>query len=310
MACAPRSVSFKNRNLDIAGHLRLPDGFDEKKTYAALVIVTPGSSVKEQIGAVYGGKMADRGFITLTFDPSYQGESGGEPRDLEDPAARVEDVRCAVDYLTTLPYVDEERLGVLGICNGGGYAVNAAMTEHRFKAVGTVVAVNMGRAWRHFLLSADAAGGPLGAVGKQRTAEARGGEARRDPWIPESMEEAKAVGITDPDTLDAVAFYTERRPAKTRSNRLRFTSHGSLLGFDAFHLVDELLTQPLQVIVGGRLGTTFSFEDGKTLFERATTKKDFVVVEGAGHYDLYDKDEYVDQAVDRLDGFYAEYLNQ
>ena len=310
MARELKSVSFSNRHLDIAGHLRLPVGFDEKKTYAALVIVTPGSSVKEQIGAVYGGKMADRGFITLTFDPSYQGESGGEPRDLEDPAARVEDVRCAVDYLMTLPYVDEERLGVLGICNGGGYAVNAAMTEHRFKAVGTVVAVNMGRAWRQFLLSADGAGGPLEAVGKQRTAEARGGEARRDPWIPESMDEAKAAGITDPDTLDAVAFYTERRPAKTRTNRLLFTSNGTLLGFDAFHLVGELLTQPLQVIVGGRLGTTFSFEDGKTLFERATSKKEFFVVEGAGHYDLYDKDEYVDQAVERLDGFYTEYLNQ
>lgn len=155
MACEPKPVSFKNRDLDIAGQLRLPNGFDDKKSYAALVIVTPGSSVKEQIGAVYGSKMADRGFVTLTFDPSYQGESGGEPRDLEDPAARVEDVRCAVDYLMTLPYVDEERLGVLGVCNGGGYAVNAAMTEHRFKAVGTVVAVNMGRAWRQAAPSAD-----------------------------------------------------------------------------------------------------------------------------------------------------------
>ena len=309
MPCELKRVSFKSRGLDLAGHLRFPEHFDEKKSYAALVIVTPGSSVKEQIGAVYGGKMADRGFITLTFDPSYHGESGGEPRDLEDPAARVEDVRCAVDHMMTLPYVDEERLGVLGICNGGGYAVNAAMTEHRFKAVGTVVAVNMGRAWRQFLLSGDAVGRPLEAVGEQRTAQARGGEARRDPWIPDSMDEAMAAGITDPDTLDAVAFYTERRPAKTRSNRLLFTSNGLLLGFDAFHLVGELLTQPIQVIVRGRLGTTYSFEDGKALFERAANKKDFFVVEGAGHYDLYDKDEYVDQAIERLDSFYQEHLS-
>lgn len=81
------------------------------------------------------------------------------------------------------------------------------------------------------------------------------------------------------------------------------------MGFDAFHLVGELLTQPIQVIVGRRLGTTFSFEDGKTLFERAPNKKDMFVVEGAGHYDLYDKDEYVDQAVERLDGFYKEHLS-
>jgi fermentation-respiration switch protein FrsA (DUF1100 family) len=208
----------------------------------------------------------------------------------------------------TLPYVGENRIGALGVCNGGGYAVSVAKTEHRLKAVGTVVAVNMGRAWRQAQPSADAVVDMLEAVGKQRTAEARGGEARRDPWIPDSMDEAKAADITDPDTLDAVAFYSERRPAKTRTNRLLFISNSLLLGFDAFHLVGELLTQPVQVIVGGRLGTTFSFGDGKTLFELATNKKDFFVVEGAGHYDMYDKDEYVDQAVERLASFYDECL--
>lgn len=308
MACELKSISFKNGSIDVAADLHLPDGFDEKRTYAALVIVTPGSSVRGQIGAVYGGKMAERGFVTLAFDPSYQGESGGEPRDMEDPAARVEDVRCAVDYLMTLPYVGQEQVGVLGICAGGGYAVNAALTEHRFKAVGTVVAVNIGRARRQGSLSAGAIADALEAVGKQRTAEARGGAARCDPWIPDNMDEANAAGITDRDVLDAVEFYSERRPAGTRTNRLNFRSHGLLMAFDAFHLVGELLTQPVQVIVGGRLGTTFQFEDGKQLFERANTKKDMLVIEGAGHYEMYDKDEYVDQAIERLDGFYSEYL--
>ena len=176
-----RQVSFKNGQIDIAGDLHFPDGFDETTTYATLVIVTLGTSVKEQLGAIYGSKMADRGFVTLAFDPSYQGQSGGEPRDMENPASRVEDVRCAVDYLMTLPFVGEERVGVLGICAGGGYAVNAALTEHRFKAVGTVVAVNMGRANRQGSLTADAVRKTLEAVGKQRTAEARGGSARFDP---------------------------------------------------------------------------------------------------------------------------------
>lgn len=276
MACELKPVSFRNGSIDIAADLRLPDGFDAQKTYAALVLVTPGSSVKGQIGAIYGQRMADKGFITLVFDPSYQGESGGEPRDLEDPSMRVEDVRCAVDYLMTLPYVGEERVGVLGICAGGGYAVSAALTEPRIKAVGTVVPVNVGRARRQAGTSADAAAKLLEAVGRQRTLEARGGEPRREKWIPDSPEEAKTAGIIDPDTLEAVDFYrTPRGYDANSSNRWQFRSAALILGFDAFHLVGELLTQPLQVIVGGRLGTTFSYGDGKTLFERARTTKRF-----------------------------------
>lgn len=308
MISEPKRISFKNGTIDVIGDLHFPDSFQETKKYAALVIVTPGSSVRKQIGAVYGKKMAERGFIALAFDPSCQGESGGECRDLEDPAARVEDVRCAVDFLMTLAYVGEERVGVLGVCAGGGYAVNAALTEHRFKAVGTVVAVNMGRAMRQAKLSAGALVNALEAVGKQRTAEARGAGPRLDPWIPDNLDQAKVAGIIDQDTLDAVRFYSEHRPASTRTNRLNFRSIGPLMGFDAFHLVGEMLTQPLQVIVGGRLGTTFSFGDGKELFERAPNKKDMLVIEGAGHYEMYDKDEYVDQAVERLDHFYRQHL--
>ena len=119
MVCELKSVSFMNGSINIAGNIRFPNGFDANKKYAALVIATPGSSVKEQIGANYGEKMSERGYVTLTFDPSYQGECSGEPRGLEDPAARVEDIRCAVDFLTTLSYVGEDRIGILGICAGG-----------------------------------------------------------------------------------------------------------------------------------------------------------------------------------------------
>lgn len=308
MAGKSQRVSFKNGTINLVGNIYFPSDFSEQKTYAALVIATPGSSVKEQIGAVYAERMAARGFVAIVFDPSYQGESGGEPRDLEDPATRVEDIRCTVDFLMTLTFVGENRVGALGICAGGGYAVNAALTERRFKAVGTVVANNIGRAFRQMKPMPEVIK-TLEAVGKQRTVEARGGDQLRNPWIPDSLKDAEAAGITDPDLLDAVKFYRESSFRNENStNRLLFRSYGHMLSFDAFHLVPELLTQPLQVIVAGRRGATGSFEDGKRLFELAPNKRDFFVVEGAGHYDMYHKPEYVDQAIDQLAPFYEEHL--
>ncbi len=304
-----KRVSFKNRNIDVVGNLHLPNGFAESAVYPALVLATPGSSVKEQIGAIYAEKLAERGFVALTFDPSYQGESGGQPRDLEDPAARVEDIRCAVDYLMTQPYVSEEGVGLLGICAGGGYAINAALTEHRFAAIGTVVANDIGRAFRQMQPKEELLE-KLKEVGKQRTAEARGGEQRRDPWIPDSVKDAEAAGIKDLELFDAIRFYRESRYRHPNStNRLLFSSYAQLLSFDAFNLVPELLTQPLQVIVGGKRGNTRQYEAGHQLFELSpATEKDIFVVEGAGHYDMYHKPEYVDAAIDRLVPFYSKHL--
>ncbi len=300
-------TTFSNRTIDLAGLLHLPPDFDAGGTYAAIVLATPGSSVKEQIGAIYATRLAARGFVALTFDPSYQGESGGVPRDLEDPAVRVEDLRCAVDHLMTLPFVDEARVGLLGICAGGGYAVNAALTERRVKALGTVVANDIGAAFRRMLPDVEQT---LDEVGRQRTAEARGGVEQRTPWIPDSVQAAREAGIEDPEALDAVAFYREsphRHPNAT--NRLLLRSYGHLLAFHGFHLVPELLVQPLQVIVGGRRGSTGQYEAGETLFDLAPNReKDFFVVEGAGHYDMYHRPEYVDRAVDRLAAFYSKHL--
>ncbi|NIG54408.1 alpha/beta hydrolase [Chitinophaga sp. Cy-1792] len=300
-----QAVKFKNRTWDMAGNLFLPSNFDQTKKYAAIVCVHPGSSVKEQTAGIYAAKLAAEGFVTLSFDASFQGESGGEPRYIEDPAMRVEDIHAAVDYLTTLHYIDENRIGVLGVCAGGGYAANAAMTERRIKAVGTVAGANIGRLYRE--------GNPiqtLEAIAQQRTAEARGAEPMITSWIPNTPEEAQAAGVKDIDVLQAVDYYrTPRGQYPTACNKLRFISMANIMTFDAFHLAEKLLTQPLQIITGSVAGAFGSAKDGQELFERAASKqKDLYVIEGASHYDLYDGPEYVAQAVDKLVPFYKENL--
>lgn len=306
-----RAVEFESAGHTVRGDLRVPRVAAGTVGLPAVVLVTPGSSRKGQVGRNYGRRLAAAGFVTLTFDPSYQGESDGEPRDLEDPAARVEDVRSAVDFLATCAEVDMARLGVLGVCAGAGFAIAAAKIEHRFAAVGVVAPVNQGRQRRQGGgRDPEALVKSLAAVGAQRTAEARGAAARRDRWIPDSPEAAAAAGITDRDTLDAVEYYgTARGYDPHRSNRMFFTSTALQIGFDAFHLVDELLVQPLLVIVGGRRGSTGQYDDGLLLWEKARNKEPLVVIEGAGHYDLYDRPEYVDPAVAQLSDFFSRRLS-
>ncbi|WP_329139292.1 alpha/beta hydrolase [Streptomyces sp. NBC_00670] len=302
---APDPVTFDSRGVALAGHLRLPPGSGAGRRHPALVCVHPGNGVKEQTAGIYARHLAEKGYVTLAFDAAHQGESGGEPRYLEDPATRVEDIGSAVDFLTTLPFVDEERIGVLGVCAGGGYAVNAAMTEHRIRAVGTIVPVNIGRARR--------AGGSvaerLAEVGKRRTAEARGGEPSLTAWLPDDPQDLVTAGVTDIDLIEAVDYYLTPRGRHERSvNRLAHRSIAPMLAFDAFHLVEELLTQPLQIVVGDRTGSFGSRRDGQELFDRVRGRKDLFVVEGASHYDLYDRPEHVGRAVERLAAFYADTL--
>lgn len=300
-------ANFKNRTWQVAAILHLPENFDERKRYSAIVCVHPGSSVKEQTAGLYAEKLALEGFIALVFDASFQGESGGEPRYLEDPATRVEDIKCAIDYLTTLDFINENSIGVLGICAGGSYAAHTALTEKRIKAVGTIVASNFCRAYKEgegdiFQI--------LEAVGRQRTAEARGGSPMIVNWTPESLEAAEKAGITELDMVQAIDYYRTPRGAHERSsNQLRFTSMGTTIAFDAFHLADYLLTQPLLVIVGDKVGAFGSYRDGFTLYNKAASRnKSIHVVHGASHYDLYDRPEATTEAISKLVPFYKENL--
>lgn len=143
-----RKVTFNNGAIKMAGNLYLPTNYDSTKKYPAIVVAHPWAGVKEQTFGLYAQQLARKGFITLAFDASHYGKSGGEPRDLESPADRVQDIRSAVGYLASLPQVDANRIGALGVCAGGGYTLNEAQTDLRVKAVAGVVAYDIGDATR------------------------------------------------------------------------------------------------------------------------------------------------------------------
>ncbi len=182
-----KSVNFSNRPIDLAGNLFLPEGLDgnssgnsdasAEQKYPAIITIHPGGGVKEQTSGLYAEKFAELGYVTLAYDASFQGESGGEPHFLEDPAARVRDISAAVDYLQSLDFLDPERIGVWGICAGGGYGAAATMVDQRIKALGTVSALNIGTAWRQGWFGTEA---PSAAEAGSAAAHRRKRAGRRD----------------------------------------------------------------------------------------------------------------------------------
>ena len=306
------SVKIRNKDMywDIAADIYFPPNFDKTKKYPAIISAHPIGSCKEQTsGNVYGVALAKEGFVVIAFDRSFQGASGGEPRFIEDPTLTVEDFRHVADYLVTLPYVDEDRIGVLGICGGGGYSINAAMTERRIKAVGTVTGANYGRLMREGFTNYN----PIAALermAKQLTAEARGEPVRVDDLLPPSVEAGRKAGITDIDVLEATDYYRTPRGQKPHGLNRSVPSHqAAAVGWDAFHLAEVLLTQPLMVVVGDKVGGFGAYRDGCEIVGRAASKeKELVVAKGWSHYDLYDKPEPVKIALDKLIPFYKRHL--
>ncbi|WP_071872196.1 alpha/beta hydrolase [Atopomonas hussainii] len=303
-------VTYRNLGWDSAADLYLPAGFDSSKTYPAIVSTHPIGSCKEQTsGNIYAQQLAQEGFVVLAFDASFQGASGGEPRFMEDPAIRVSDIRFAIDYLLSLPYVDAQRIGAIGVCGGGAYTVSAAMTDRRIKALTSITGVNFGRLMREGFSQFNPLAA-LDAMAAQRTAEAQGAARHVINYLPESVEAGKQAGLTDIDVLEATDYYKSARgqqPNGATSGLFSFNS--AAMAWDAFAHAETLLTQPLLVVIGDKPGAFGAYRDGWELYGRAASQtKQIFVAEGWSHYDLYDQPEPVALAMAQIVPFFRQHL--
>ena len=308
-----KKVSFRNSDMawDISALILTPPDFDEAKQYPTVISVHPFGSCKEQTSsATYGKALAEAGYVVIAFDASFQGESGGEPRFVEDPTQRVEDVSRVIDYAVTLPYVDAEKIAGIGVCGGGGYVLNAALTEKRIKAVVGITPVNIGRLFREGFSMYN----PIGALegmAAQRTAEARGGERLVNELLPASLVEAKDNGMTERDVYEATEYYkTPRGQQPGGATRMLFSHAQKTLAWDAFSFAETLMTQPVMAVIGQKVGAFGAYRDGMEIYGRAVASKDrqLVELEDWSHYDLYDKSEPVGLAIAQIVPFFKEHV--
>lgn len=300
-----RHVSFeRSNNIILKGNLFLPADFDNNKKYAAIISVHPAGSVKEQSAGLYAYKLAEKGFVTLAFDSTYAGESGGTPHLMEAPYERIEDIRYAIDYLVTLPFVDETHIGALGLCAGGGYVIGAAPTERRISAVAGVSAADIGAANRSSWLGGRTVEQQIKVlenVAAQRTREARGAELLAVPMCPEPPDENTA-----PSFREGYDYYCTPRGMHPRANnRYLMRSQATKMAYSAVENI-YLLTQPVLLVVGSRADSLWQSERIYNLLPGGD--KEIYTIDGATHIELYDKAEFVNPAVDKLAAFFERTL--
>lgn len=308
-----QKITFRNADMawDMSALVLFPEDFNESKRYPTMISVHPFGSCKEQTSsAVYGKALAELGYVVIAFDASFQGESGGFPRYVEDPSQRVEDISRVIDYAVTLPYVDENRIGGLGICGGGAYIINSALTEKRLKAVVGITPVNVGRLFREGFSMYDPIAN-LEAMAAQRTAEARGSELQINELLPPSVEFAKENGLTERDVFEATEYYkTPRGQTEGGATRMLFSHAQKTLSWDAFAFAETLLTQPVMAVVGQKIGAFGAYRDGQEIYGRSVQSKDrqLVNLENWSHYELYDHPEAVNMAMDKVSAFLETHL--
>lgn len=300
-------VHYQLNGLEIVANVYTPANYDPHKKYPALVIAHPNGGVKEQVSGLYAQRLAEQGYITITADAAYQGASAGQPRNVDKPSNRIEDIHGMADFITQYAGVDNHRLGLLGICGGGGYSLAAAETDKRFKAVATLSMFNSGRVRRNGYQDSQ-----LDTIQQRlkQAADARAQEAAgaKPVYVGSSVALTDAQIAALPFELyrQGYEYYGKTHAHPNSSSRYTMSSLLDLMRWDATNQI-ELINQPLLMIAGSKADSLYMTEDA---FSKATgtTNKTLFKIPNATHIETYWKPEYVREAMDQLTVFYGHYL--
>lgn len=298
-----KRVVYQNRyGLDIIGELYYTKDLNLKETHAALIVGAPYGGVKEQGPCVYGNALAQRGFVVLTFDQSFMGESGGFPRHVSSPDIFVENFSAAVDYLGLQSFVDREKIGVIGICGSGGFALSAAQCDTRIKAVATMSMYDMSVAAR-LGMDEKAVQETKERLSRQRWIDAENGYPEYIPSFPEQPIDEVPADMPEP-AAEWFRFYALRR-GHHPSARGGFTTTSdlSMMNFRLLDFIHEISPRPILFVVGDRAHSCFFSEDA---YAAAAEPKEMYVVDDAEHIDLYDRMDRI--PFDKLTDFFQNYL--
>jgi len=304
---ARQKATYSNRyGIKISADLYMPTDMESAKEYPALLVGTPYGGVKEQGAGIYAQTMAERGFVAMAFDESFNGESDGEPRHLSSPDIFVEDFSAGVDFLGTRPFVDRERIGAIGICGSGAFALTAAQVDHRIKAVVTASMYDMSRVIRNGWkdgMSHEQRNRVLDQLGEQRWADFEKGSPLLPPGFPSEPADSVPEGM-DPISIEFWEYYAMERGHHPRSHGpFTQTSNMAFMNFPLLNYIETISPRPILFIMGENAHSRYFTEDA---YEHAAEPKELLVVSGARHIDLYDRKDMI--PFDKLESFFTEHL--